>query len=146
VKTSRSLVWCAFALCVPSLASADESVVDWTKHRVHDGLVQPLKQQEDGRGRFGRGRPPPRERRVRVLAATTTMDARGRAFVAYAVDVRFGSGEWQKDDILGCAYRDTGELFVKSGDDYRPAAFLLGKDVPSVVGACRAAPPPPPQA
>lgn len=104
--------------------------------------MRPLAQQEDGRGRFSRGRPPPRERRVRVIQASTTNDARGRAFVSYAVDVRFGSGEWQKDDILGCAYRDSGELFVKNGDAYRPAAFLLGKDLPPVAGACEAAPPP----
>jgi hypothetical protein len=131
---------------VPYLASADEpSLVEWVRNRVQTGLVKPLAESEGGR-RFSRGRPPPAERRIRVLSATTTKDPRGRGFVAYAVDVRFGSGEWQKDDILGCAYRDSGELFVKNGDAYRPAAFLLGKDLPPVPGACEAAPPPPPQA
>jgi hypothetical protein len=105
--------------------------------------VRPLAQQEEGRGRFSRGRPPPRERRVRVIQASTISDKNGRAFVPYAVDVRFGDGEWQKDDIVGCAYRQTGELFVKNGEEYRPAAFLLGKDQPPVAGACEAGPPPP---
>jgi hypothetical protein len=138
------LKWCAFALAsVPSLVLADETLVDWVKGRVEDGLVTPLAQQEEGRGRFSRGRPPPRERRVRAIQASTTTDKRGRAFVPYAIDVRFGDGEWHKDDIVGCAYRKSGELFVKSGDAYRPAAFLLGKDQPAVAGACEAGPPPP---
>jgi hypothetical protein len=132
-----------FVLCsVPSLVLADETLVDWVKRRVQDGLVKPLAKQDEGRSRFSRGRPPPRERRVRVIQASTTTDKRGQAFVPYAVDVRFGSGEWEKDDIVGCAYRATGELFVKSGEEYRPAAFLLGKDLPAVAGACEAAPPP----
>lgn len=144
MKTTHSLKWCAFALAsIPSFALADETLVEWVKRRVQDGLVRPLVQQEEGRGRFSRGRPPPRERRVRVIQATTTMDKRGREFVPYAVDVRFGDGEWQKADIVGCAYRQTGELFVKNGDEYRPAAFLLGKDQPPVEGACEAGTPPP---
>jgi hypothetical protein len=126
----------------PSLALADETLVDWVKRRVQEGLVTPLSQQEAGRGRFSRGRPPPRERRVRVIQASAITDKRGREFVPYAVDVRFGDGEWQKDDIVGCAYRQTGELFVKSGDGYRPSAFLLGKDQPAVAFACEAAPRP----
>jgi hypothetical protein len=76
-----------------------------------------------------------------VTQATATLDKSGRGFVPFAIDVRFGSGEWRKDDIVGCAYREGGELLVKSGDAYRPAAFLLGKDVDAVPGACQAAPP-----
>jgi hypothetical protein len=105
--------------------------------------VRPLSRQEEGRGRFSRGRPPPRERRVRVIQASTITDKRGHEFVPFAVDVRFGDGEWQKDDIVGCAYRKTGELFVKIGDGYRPSAFLLGKDEPPVTSACEAGPPRP---
>jgi hypothetical protein len=143
VKSYRSLVWFAFALCAPSLALADDTLVDWVRRRVQEGLVKPLAKQDEGRSRFSRGRPPPRERRVRVIQASAMLDGRGRAFVPYAVDVRFGSGEWQQDDIVGCAYRETGELFVKNGNEYRPAAFLLGKDVSPVAGACVAGAPPP---
>ncbi len=77
---------------------------------------------------------------MRVLQVSASVDKRGRAFVPFAVDVRFGSAEWHEGDIVGCAYRKTGELFVKSGDEYRPAAFLLGKNVKPVAGVCEAEP------
>jgi hypothetical protein len=134
------LCCCAFALSsVPSRASADDpSLVAWAEQRVEEGLVRPLANSEGSR--FSRSRPPPRERRVRVIQATASVDKSGRAFVPFAIDVRFGS-EWRKDDIVGCAYRQSGELFVKRGDGYRPAAFLLGKNVEPVAGVCEAAPP-----
>ena len=128
-----------FALSfVPSLASADDpSLVEWAQHRVQTGIVQPLA--ERAGSRFSRSRPPPHERRVRVTQATVSRDKQGREFVPFAVDVRFG-GDWQQNDIVGCAYRATGSLFVKRGDAYFPAAFLLGKDVNAVTGVCEAAP------
>jgi hypothetical protein len=123
---------------VPSLALADEpSVVESVRQRVQHGLVKPLAELEGSR--FSRARPPPRERRVRVTAATATPDKSGRSFLPFAIDVRFGS-EWHENDIVGCAYTGAGELFVKKGDAYRPAAFLLGKNVEPVAGACEAAP------
>ena len=60
----------------------------------------------------------------------------------FAIDVRFGKSEWHENDIVGCVYRGSGALFVKVGDGYRPAAFLLGKEVDPVPGVCEAAPPP----
>ena len=136
----RWLFPCVFVLSsVPSLASADEpSVVDWARRRVEIGLVAPLAQQENHR--FSRGRPPPRQRRVMVTNATATVDKNGRSFVPFAIDVRFISEEWQKDDIVGCIYLGKGDLFVKKGDPFRPAAFLLGKHVEPVAGVCEAAP------
>jgi hypothetical protein len=135
VNSLRSLFWCAFALSfVPSLAWADEpSLVSWAQRRVEDGLVKPLANVAGSR--FSRSRPAPRQRRVRVTQATASLDKGGRAFVPFAIDVRFNS-EWREDDIVGCVYRGSGELFVKSGDSYRPAAFLLGKKAPPVSGVC----------
>jgi hypothetical protein len=132
---------CAFVLpSLSSLARADEpSLADWVHRRVDEGLVKPLARVEGSR--FSRARPVPRERRVRALQAAATPDKSGRSFVPFAVDVRFGS-EWHKDDILGCAYPGTGALFVKIGDSYRPAEFLLGKNVEPVAGVCEAAPAP----
>ena len=57
----------------------------------------------------------------------------------FAIDVRFGS-DWHENDVVGCVYTGSGSLFVKKGDAYRPAAFLLGKDVAPVAGVCEAAP------
>jgi hypothetical protein len=131
---------CPFVLTLASVASADDSLVTWAARRVDEGLVKPLAKREGG-GRFSRERPPPRERRVRVLEAELSRDKNGRAFVPFAVDVRFGT-DWQQNDIVGCAYRESGNLFVKAGDAYRPAAFLLGKNLAPVAGACVVAPTP----
>ena len=136
-----------FALsCAPStLAWADEaSLKAQVQTRVEDGLLKPLAAQEASTSRFSRARLPPHERRVRALASTASSDKAGRPFVAFAVDVRFGSAEWHENDIVGCAYLQSGDVFVKRDDGYRPAAFLLGKDVPVTPNACVAAPPPPP--
>ncbi|HEX6276426.1 MAG TPA: hypothetical protein VFZ53_25470 [Polyangiaceae bacterium] len=138
---------CALALFVPSLALGGEpSLASWVQRRVGDGLVKPLAKHEESGSRFSRSRPPPRERRVRALQTTASVDKRDRPFVPFAVDVRFGSGEWRDGDILGCVYRSSGDIFVKVGEEYRPAAFLLGKDLGPVAGACEASPSAPPRA
>jgi hypothetical protein len=128
-----------FVLTVPSRASADDSLAAWAQRRVDEGLLKPLARQDQGGG-FSRRRPPPRQRRARVLDASLIADKSGRSFVRFAVDVRFGS-EWHENDVLGCVYRESGDLFVKAGDAYRPAAFLLGEKAEPVAGACEAAPP-----
>jgi hypothetical protein len=126
-------------MLVPSFASADEpSLTEWAQRRVDEGLVKPLVDFEGHR--FSRGRPPPRERRIRVTQTTVTVDKNGRSFVPFAIDVRFGSAEWHENDIVGCAYTGSGDLFVKKGDAYRPASFLLGKNGDPVAGVCEAAP------
>jgi len=104
------------------------------RNRVDVALVKPLAQMQTHR--FSRERPPPRERRVRVLQTTASLDDSGRAFVPFVVDVRFGS-EW-REDIAGCVYKGSGSIFVKKGDAYRPAAFLLGKKADPVAGVCEA--------
>jgi hypothetical protein len=141
VKYFSSLSLCAFVLSFgPSLASADEpSLVEWTQHRVQTGILKPLAEREGSRSRFSRARPPPHERRVRVTQTVLTRDKQGGEFVAFAVDVSFG-GDWQQNDVVGCAYRASGALFVQRGDAYFPAALLFGKDVAPVAGVCQAAP------
>ena len=122
----------------PSLATADEpSLVEWALRRVETGLVRPLA--EHSSSRFSRSRPPPRERRARVTQSIASRDRQGREFVPFSVDVRFGSGEWQQDDIVGCAYRASGNLYIKSGETFFPAALLLGKKVNAAPGVCEAA-------
>lgn len=69
----------------------------------------------------------PSERRVRVLEAAAQKDARGRAFRTFAVDARRYDAKWREDTIVGCLYAHDGSMFVKIGDEYRSASFLLGK-------------------
>jgi hypothetical protein len=120
---------------------ADEpSLSAVVQRRVEDGLVKPLADYERNQSAFSRARPVPRVRRVRVTQASPLpVDGQGRPFVTFAVDVKFGSADWRENDIVGCAYVKSGELFVKRGDGYRPATFLMGKNAEPVAGACQAA-------
>jgi hypothetical protein len=106
---------------------------------VEAAIIQPLAAIEAKRSRFSRARPPPRERRIRVTQTALTTDKQGRGFVTFAIDGGF-AGEWQQNDIVGCAYRASGALFIKRGSAYFPAALLLGKNVDPVAGVCQAAP------
>jgi len=66
-------------------------------------------------------------------------DKQSREFLTFAVDIRFvGESDWREDDVVGCVYRASGNIYVKIGEAYRPAAFLLGKNVQPVAGACEA--------
>ncbi|WP_394823538.1 hypothetical protein [Pendulispora albinea] len=111
------------------------------QRRVEEALLKPLTEKEKVRSRFSRARLPPHERRVRVLQATAIIDASGREYVPFAVDVRYGD-EWQEDDIVGCAYPQSGALFVKHGDAYRPAGILLGKRADPAPAVCVPGKPP----
>ncbi|MET0793393.1 MAG: hypothetical protein ABW061_17865 [Polyangiaceae bacterium] len=112
--------------------------MEWAQHRVETAILKPLA--ERAGSRFSRSRPPPHERRVRITQTALSRDKQNRDFLPFAVDVRFGAGAWQQDDIVGCAYRATGNLFVKRGDAYFPAALLLGKKVDPVAGVCQTSP------
>ena len=127
---------CVLALLlVPSSASADDPPAAVVQRRVEKRLLEPLAQKEKERSRFSRARMPPQERRVRVTQTAVTLDANGRAYMAFAVDVRRGT-EWHENDVIGCAYPQTGALFVKRGAEYRPAEILLGKDVEVAPHVC----------
>ncbi len=128
---------CIFSLGASVAFAGKSSSLDWARQRVQKELLQPLAKRQSSR--FSRGRPPPTERRVRVLSSAPITDAAGHGFVPFAVDIRYGS-EW-REDIAGCVYDGTGPIFVKSGEEYRPAAFLLGKKTEPAPGVCKAAPP-----
>jgi hypothetical protein len=120
----------------PNRAAADDtSAADWTRQRVQEGLLKPIAQLDAKRSRFSRASLPPAERRLRITADAPLRDAAGRAFVPFAVDARYGT-RWQEDAIQGCAYPQNGAMYVKLGDAYRPAAFLLGRDAEPVAGVC----------
>lgn len=124
----------SFALAAEPDPAAGEKAV---RAQVEATVLEPLAEAEARRSRFSRARLPPRERRVRVTQATPATDAQGREFLSFAIDVRFGAG-WKDDDVVGCAYPATGEVFVKRGDSFRPASILLGKNVKPVAGVCAA--------
>lgn len=133
----KHLSWLAFGALVvatSALARADEpSLADWTMRRIEAAVLRPLAELLPPR--FSRVRVPPVERRARVLQDNPSFDGSGRAFVPFAVDVRFGES-WRENEIVGCAYVQSGEVFVKRGDGFRPAEVLLGKKVAANAGAC----------
>lgn len=104
---------------------------------VKQQLLVPLKLQEDKRSRFSRARLPPSDRRVRVLDSTAKKDKVGNTFVRFAVDGRYGlaamsaaksEADWTQNEIRGCVYADSGEIFVQYGkQQFRDASVMLGK-------------------
>lgn len=76
---------------------------------------------------------------MRITEASLRRDKQGREFVPFAIDVRYGNG-WQENDVVGCAYRATGSLFVKRGESYFPASFLLGAAANPIANVCEVAP------
>jgi hypothetical protein len=109
---------------------------------VQKKLLAPLVAREKARSSYSRARPPAAERRVRMLDAAPIADAKGGAFVGFAVDARYGLGEgrWEDDVITGCVYAGTGEVYVRYGVDFRAAGVLLGKKTPPAAShVCRAA-------
>lgn len=74
------------------------------------------------RSKFSRAAMPPSETRVRVLGPAQR-DADGAAFVPFAIDTRYGTGEWIAAEMAGCVYVASSAVFVKRG-----AAFLAAAD------------------
>jgi hypothetical protein len=99
-------------------------------------MVQPLTEREQRRSRFSRGAQPAQARRVRILDEQPHKDAAGGGFLRFAVDARHGraavKAPWRLATITGCVYPDRNQIFVQRGDEYRPAAFLLGKNLKAV--------------
>ena len=69
----------------------------------------------------------------------TLTDARGKAFVRFAVDVRHAfseDNEWSEGHLVGCAYPGEGEVFVRNGHAYVPARNMLGKEAKRRTDVC----------
>jgi hypothetical protein len=98
---------------------------------VQDKLLTPLAARDKARSSYSRAMPPAAYR-VRVIDRSPIADGKGGAFVGLAVDARFGrgKGEWFENDITGCVYAETGEVYVRYGRAYRAAGVLLGKKTP----------------
>lgn len=132
--SSQSPLWFALVLCFPALVAASEpSLATWTQERVESEIIRPL--ERNAGPAMSRAAPKPKQRRVRVLSEAAVRDQAGAGFVPFAIDVRHGDNGWQQN-VLGCAYRGSGLLFVKVGEGYRPAEFLLGKNVAAVPNVC----------
>lgn len=132
---------CRLAILVFLLASALRAS-ETPESLVQEKLLAPLAASEKGRSSYSRAGPPAAARRVRMLDAAPIADAKGGAFVGFAVDARYGrgAGRWEKDEITGCVYAGTGEVHVRYGDDFRAAGVLLGETIPPAAShVCRAA-------
>jgi hypothetical protein len=117
-----------------SLASAGSNAAPTsTAALVKERLIQPLAAKERDQSKFSRARLPPAERRVRVLDEKPQQDSAGDTFFAFAVDARHGWGDddgearWNKAAITGCVYPSRGEVFIKRGKAFHPAAAAVGK-------------------
>lgn len=143
----RLFVVAATLVLTSSLASAGanaepKSAVALVTERV----VQPLVAKEREQSKFSRARLPPAERRVRLLDETSQQDSAGETFVTFAIDARHGWGDdddeasWTKAAITGCVYPSRGEVFIKRGKAFHPAAAAVGKKTKAAPEAtCREA-------
>jgi hypothetical protein len=135
------LVFARTTFAEPTAASDSPPAVKTAEARTAEALIsreliQPLAAKERSQSRFSRASLPPRDRRVRILDERASKDATGAAFVRFAIDARFGlrdtaddESRWNLATITGCVYLERSEVFVKRGDEYRPAAFLAGKNL-----------------
>jgi hypothetical protein len=131
-----------------NVASADPPAPAPSKAReatalVNKEVVQPLKKSDAKRSKYSRAAPPPKARRVRVTDQVAQVDANGKHFVRFAIDVqhRFAEeGQWQQDAFLGCVYVEEKQVVLEQGSDYRPASDVLDGDGEPEPDACRAAP------
>lgn len=107
---------------------------------VDKQLLAPMRKAEGKRKRFSRAAPVPTARRVRVLDDAALTDARGKTFVRFAVDVRYGfddEGEWN-ERMQGCAYPSEGEVYVQNGKEHEwvAARTMLGKGTARRTDVC----------
>jgi hypothetical protein len=136
----------AALVLVPSLASAESSSAPKTVALIKERLIQPLAAKDNEHSKFSRARLPPAERRVRMLDDKPQQDSGGEAFFAFAVDERAGwsdkadESDWRKAAITGCVYPGRGDVFIKRGNAYHPAAAAVGKKTKAAPdGTCHAA-------
>jgi hypothetical protein len=111
------------------------------QHHVDTALVRPLIAQDRATPKFSRSSPPS-NRRARITATSPATDAKGNAFLTFALDSRWGKGDWQ-DDMTGCVYVNDGTMYLAFGSQYQPAAVVLGKDGDPAPDVCKAVSPSP---
>jgi hypothetical protein len=130
-----------------SLASAGSNPASDAAALVTQRLIQPLASKEREQSKFSRARLPPSKRRVRLLDEKPQQDSAGEAFLTFAIDARQGWAadddrevSWTKATITGCVYPSRGEVFIKRGKAFHPAAAAIGKKTkPAPDGTCHAA-------
>jgi hypothetical protein len=92
---------------------------------VKKELIKPLALKDASRSKYSRVPSPPADRQVRVPDAAPKTDKNGKQFVNFVVDAKQWD-EWNRAAMSGCVYPDSGEVFVKRGDGFRPAAQFVG--------------------
>jgi hypothetical protein len=137
-----SLTLCAsVALAEPPTPTAAPR--NETAALVEKELLAPMRKSESKRSRFSRAAPVAIERRVRVLDTLAQADARGKSFVRFAVDVRHPfdeTGTWEQNAMVGCAYPDEAQVFVKRGEGFVTAKGALNGQGKAAASVCVAAP------
>lgn len=115
---------------------------------VEAELVAPLQKKEAKRPLLSRAPKPPSARRVRILDKARHTDAKGQAFLSFAVDEtrsflkeegrEVPEDAWHQAAIVGCVYPDSGKVIVKLGETYYPASVLWGSQTEKApTEACR---------
>ncbi|MFM2419426.1 MAG: hypothetical protein RL385_4149 [Pseudomonadota bacterium] len=141
MNRSLSLVLCM--LCASSaLAEPTPSPQSAATALIEAELLAPLREVELKRSPFSRVPRRPLERTLRVVERAGQVDAQGRTFLSFAIDVRKPSTDGsrlEKNAIVGCVYVDQREVYVRAGARYQRAKDMLAKSEVMRRDVCRAA-------
>jgi hypothetical protein len=74
------------------------------------------------------------QRRLRIVDSAPRTDASGAKFVSFFIDER-RNGQWTVDVMSGCAYLESGAVFVKQRGKLRPAGEYFGEGAKDHPGA-----------
>lgn len=134
---NQILIVILLAMSVSFSALAEEPAkeqIEQVEMEVHKRLVRPLNRESRKLAKFGRGAPV--IRRVRFVKVQPEENALGKSFWRFAVDRRYaGESEWLTDEVVGCIYGETKEIFVVNSR--RLSKNLLNEQVSMAsAGAC----------
>lgn len=119
-------------------ARTTDGEVDPAQTLIEAKLLEPLEKKEAERSRFSRAALPPQTRRIRILEKVPQSDAKGRAFLPFAIDethslgsgAEVPEGSWSKNTITGCVYLGSEDVMVRRGEVYYASSVLLGVPTP----------------
>jgi hypothetical protein len=127
---SLAVLLASSALAAPPDPRSDSAIVA----AVQREFVAPYVAWQKKRSEFSRAAMPPSETRVRVLGEPHK-DAQGAEFVPFAVDTRYGEGEWIEAQMTGCVYVASSAVYVKRGGGLRAAAEYFAHEIRKLASA-----------
>ena len=110
------IVSAAFA-APPEEGKSDAPIVG----AVQREFLAPLARRNTKQKEFSRAAMPATASRLRVLGMPQR-DVAGAEYVRFAIDTRRVAPEWNEAEYTGCVYTASSAVYLKRGEQYRPAS------------------------